>query len=261
MLRPKEHAFRKHQERFWEWLLVFFTFNIVWLAVLWVLLIGKLARDGLHDFFIHLTNWGWTLQAVFFLLETLSKFWPHTYLLHDDNNNNNNNNKRESWYVGWGRNELALTVIGFLFWTTFGTALLIMALSRFMLADNPRVLTDLQRWYDIGFLLDLEWLFHSVPFVMILLYLFAQEELIGWTLAVLTYRGSFDWFPSASWLYLIVVVLASPYILLGLYVATFNPKVVYGIQVPDVVLALVSAALLAFIVSLVFVVVRRRHVH
>jgi len=237
--KKKELFFTTHHEHTIEKIASVLLFNVLWLLFLWTFTIGKLVKSGFHDFFIHFTNWTWFANAFFFLLETLLLKIPRL--------------------CGYSNKNMAtLYVLGFIFWVVNAMTWLVFWLVFIMFADNAGILLDMATEYDMGFLLDMDRLFHVVPLPVLLFYVLLEGRRIGWALSLLVYRTSFrSWI---SWFYLIVFVLASGLITLGVFHACFDMKVVYKITSPMWFILWVAFSVAIASNGLIFVYLRKRYV-
>jgi hypothetical protein len=234
-----DEIFSKNHEWHIERIAAILLFNVAWVSLLWVMFIGKLVVSGTHEYISHFTNWAWTINALFFLLDTVAKILSCA-------------NRRSG-------SALALYGVGFLFWIAHGMSWLVFWLVFIMFGDNPRVLTDLAGDYDMGFILDMDRIFHVLPSMILLIYVVLERRLIGWTIAVLVYRNSFRQGVGA-WFYLLGVVLFGGLITLALYYASYDIAIVYGITTSPWLLLLLGVGVSIAFNGVVFATLRKRYV-
>jgi hypothetical protein len=192
--------------------LTFFIFYVVWFLVLWIIGIGKIVHNGFHNYFKELTNWTWSINAIFYLVAGISKFSLF-------------------YKVPTEHNIVSLYANGALFWIANGMSWIVFILIFVLLGDNPAILMDEAEKYGLGFVLDMNALFHWVPTLINVLYLFLEQRILGWSVSILTGRTTRRT-SIITWIYFVFVVLIGGAIGAGVYFSCFDPSDVYGITTP-----------------------------
>lgn len=211
--------FSKDHEHWIERVVVFILFNVIWTPIVVIGAIYKLAQEGLHEYISHYTNWGWTISAIFFFVESISKITCSR------------------------RNIVSLYAVGFLFWLAHGTAWLVFSLVFIMFAESTEVVMSLMvehgGQYASGTVLDLERVFHVLPAIALLFYVFLQRRLIQWSLRILLPRHSVAKCYAIPWAYLSFILFAHllPAIL---YLVLYDIEEVYKMKTPFWLLAIFS---------------------
>ena len=220
-----------------EKVFVFAFVNVVWLVVLWGVGIGKLVDSGFHDYFKHFTNWNWTLNSFYYFLEFIRIIYSY--------------NHKDKY-----KNILTLYVDGFVFWLTFSASWFVFWGVFVMFANSTVIVTEIEKKYTLGFILNMEKLFHVLPAIVILFYFFIKQQVFGWTLQVLVNKSRIAYV--STWIYIIVIVCLSGIIAVALYYSTFDISSVY--QIPSAV-GLICVSVLEILQNILLFVFLRRRFH
>lgn len=209
----------------------FYTlFLLTWTTVLWVTLLYKLTGDG-WVFFTYFTNWNWTLQTLFFTMELLSYLTMAKYV--------------------------RIFTISFVFWLINGTTWLVFWLVMFMIKDNANFFLEMSTIdggkYPFAVVLEGHALFHVLISVSVLVFVILQKKHVDDSVSLFV-----DWEQNwkevseelppqpelmghpehlfLNWtvgsIFFILYVLLAPLIILGIYIAAFDIRTVYGITTP-----------------------------
>jgi hypothetical protein len=176
-------------------------YSVAMLAFVTGLLIGKLVYESFYSYSSHFTNWNWTILGAFLLVDVVSKLLP----------------------VRWFKKH----TYTFAFWLAYGSAWSVFWLVFIMFANNPGVLTDL--WtekggkYSMGFILNMNTVFHTLPAMMMTIYLLLNFE------DVLKYNMKYLRSPSYVKLVYALVIVFIPLYIIGIYNIVWNIKTIYGI--------------------------------
>jgi hypothetical protein len=132
------------------------TYVVVWAIVLWGLCVAKVVSEGVQSYFSHYTNWNWTINVIYFTGDLVTRFSKDKMV--------------------------RITYLGSLFWLVYGSNWSVFFLVFLMFSENPGVLTDLATQnggkYGMGFLLNMNTVFHSLPLIAVLIYVvLAKSEL------------------------------------------------------------------------------------
>jgi hypothetical protein len=123
-----------------------FLFSFTWALVLVGTLIGKFMYESLTSYVMHYTNWNWTINAIFFTVDTIS-------------------------YIS---SDLLYFNLVFFYWITNASSWIVFWVVFILFQDNPDILTDLSKDeggdYSMGFLLNMNTLFHVLPAMFIMVY-------------------------------------------------------------------------------------------
>lgn len=129
-----------------------FILNFLWTAVLWVVLVTKIAYEGFGTYITYFTNWSWAFQAIFGIIYLFS------YL--------DNPCKRtlETWllYAFW--------------WIVFAQVFIVFVLVIWVIEDSATLVTKEMKIgggeYSDGTVLNIEALVHKWPAIIAILNLF-----------------------------------------------------------------------------------------
>lgn len=195
------------------------VYCVAWTAFLWTFVIGKLIVDGVSDYTTHYTDWNWTINAVFFLFDLLS-YIPKL-------------------------NSIQIFLLIFFVWLTFGSSWLVFWLIFILFAENPDIILNMSKEkggkYSLGFLLNMNTVFHILPAIAILIYVFIKRKQIinvFYKLEVSLTKGAYG--------FLIFLAIVSPLIYIGVFQTVFNVKQIYGITMPRGLLALIALGVTFF---------------
>lgn len=138
--------------KFEKWVaVVIFT---VWAATILVLGIGKIVMDGMERYLVHFTNWSWTLNGALFVLDLLS--------LTD------------------GSGYYTFCIVSMFFWLVNGVSWSVFWLIFIVLYENPDLLITMSNRgtgdQPLGFIMDMDRVFHVLPALMTLLYMFLRRD-------------------------------------------------------------------------------------
>lgn len=207
----------------------------VWTVALWLLLIGKLATDDFLSFINHYTNWSWVINAAFFMLDIFSLFDKTRYM---------------SMILGSS-----------LFWLANASSWLVFWLVFIMLSDNPNIIIELSNQgggkYPLGFILDMDRVFHVLPAIFILVYFVIRRKSVTRGVALVFYPTTSKAIKAIYVLY-IIIFSATP---LGLYNIFFNFVEIYGITT-NVSVIYVMAIIITIIfngVPFIYTIIYREH--
>lgn len=208
-------------------------FLLGWEIILGIVMVWKLRNDGVRYFHFY-TNWNWTLQFVFFLLELIAS-------------------------TGVSKS-LSMFNITIMFWWVMGTTTLVFFLVFVMFHDNADFLLKLMKEnggpYDSWVVLDANAVFHVLILVSMLIYiLFRKKDIDDCIYPVLWrtpkqekrlkkwqaelaledeedyFEDGCDWIecsPQFSWNYFIYVIMC-PASFIGIYMLSFDVYTVYGL--------------------------------
>jgi hypothetical protein len=196
-----------------------------WAAVLWTGVIYKLATGSVLDYVQHLTNWAWTVSAVFYGLEAASLLTVFT--------------------------RLSAFNVASLFWLNWGVHWIVFTLMFFVLYNNSNLLSEIAKAsaLSLGVVYDGDRAFHVVPSVVNLIYLVCSLRQVRTSVA--TFMG-----PGAPLgvrvAYAVFAVAGSPLFLVGWYVLSFDAQHVYGITLNTGVLFAVGAGTLLVFSGIAF---------
>ena len=221
--------------------LALFCFFTLWTFFIDVIMIGKII-DNAHEYIIHFTNWTWTANALFWTAD----FFCSLYSLSQPK-------KYKNFYT--------LFILSVPFWITNGMSWLVFWLVFIMFADNSNILLNLTTInggeYTLGFVLDMDRVFHVLPPIFCLLYCFFRRKAFAWAIKIILYRGAFSNF--FSWLYILTIVFG-PLIALIFYCVSYNIEYIYGISTPLVMLIFLSIAVALIFNGIPLLSIRRNYV-
>jgi hypothetical protein len=203
---------------------------IVWGAALWSIGIYKIATDGAIHYFMHLTNWAWTLSAFFFLGDLMVRI-----------------KQDRQWVYGYQ------TVM---FWVTNGVNWVVFWIVWIVLDDNPALLQqetkDYGGKYEAGFVFNMNSVFHVLPSLVLLVYtVLRREELCAGVRLILKSRY-LDILVKIA--YGIFVAVLQPVMILSFYVMTNDAMQVYHITTNVAIVVLTGLAVILFHNGIPFVV-------
>jgi len=217
-----------------KWIAIVLFF--VWAIVVWLFGIGKLVSDGTTGYLIHFTNWSWTLQALFFTFDLI-------FLL----------NKNGS---------LTFYLVSIFFWLVNGVTWSVFWLIFIVLGNNPDLLIDVSDrgtgTHSLGFILDMDRVFHVLPAVMILFYIFLRRDKIAFTVFFFMNPSQSTFI--TAFVYGLVNMLA-PIALALAYFSTNDVEEVYGLTISIayvIGVALVVLILFNFVPLMIFYAVTTR---
>lgn len=141
-------------------------FLLIWVIVLWWAAIYKIASDGWGEYFMHLTNWNWSAQVIFFTSEFFAVLFDTIIILFDIKNAS-----VDSWRI------LNLSV---LFWIVNGLSWEVFWLVFLLFHDNPLFLFKLTKDFggklDAWIVLEGNSIFHVLISVVMLIYIIVQKK-------------------------------------------------------------------------------------
>lgn len=177
---------------------------VAWAGVLVTSLVWRLAVDEFEDYASHLTNWAWTVAALFYTIDALSHFEPT------------------------GR--LALINILVFFWMTFGLSWVVFWLMFLVLKENPDILLEASDRaggdLPLGTVFDGDRLLHVLPALINVLYVIVARSMVLESVNQMAGPSAPPVIRALYWLY---APLFSPCAPVLIYLATFSPQVIYGI--------------------------------
>lgn len=198
-------------------------FVIIWAGVLVSIVIVKLSTDTFLSFVEHLTDWNLFANAVYYVLDALA-YADSTGMMF-------------------------FFLLSYGFWIVNGLSWMVFVLVFVMFADNSAVFTDLAKEhggkYTYGTLLNANALFHYVPGIINIIYMFLRRRELSKALSRFM-PGTSKMHPVLSGT-IVLIVMLSPGFLVVVYIASFSIKQVYGLTTSPAFLFV-----LAFIVIIVF---------
>lgn len=191
---------------------LFTSFTIL----LWVVMIGKIAGNGVGDYLKHLTNWGWTVNALYYLVDFCG------------------------WFDRSGNTRHFL--IGHFFWTLNAITWIIFWLVFFVLGDNPELLIKISTMgggeYDLGAVFIGDRVFHVIPGIFVLLYmLLRRNEIIISTYDLIDPNKIR---PIKQIVGPIIVLIIMPAVIIGTYKLFSDIEIVYGIKTPQIIIFMIG---------------------
>ena len=129
---------------------IFWFLILVWTVILWAGWLGKYAGQRERPYSAYLTNWSFTLQALFFA----------------------------AWLIGrvdWS-GHVQYWVYGLFFWPTFTTSWAVFLLVMYVLQDSPGLLLEMFQDYDAGFVFLANTIYHYLPIIVMLCLFFMIKE-------------------------------------------------------------------------------------
>ena len=205
-------------------------FIIVWLLALYSAAILKITSDGFHSYFMHFTNWNWTIHIIFFSSELYALFTGHE----------------------WHR---IINLIVF-FWIVNGTSWLVFWLVFLMIRDNPDAILGLIKEkggpYEAWVVLDGHALSHVLIIVTLLVYsMLVWRHLIDGVIFMVGRKIRSRAFALAS-------MMLYPLLIIGLYITFFDFQTIYGLSTHLAwIMLLAVAVVLIFNVLPVFLIMMR----
>lgn len=202
-----------------------------WAAVLWVVAIVKIARDGFSRFISHYTNWAWFFSAFLFTLDLISR-------------------------VERGKERrLAFIIALFFYWVVNATCWLVFWLVWIALDNNPGLIEketkDHGGEFESGFVFNMHALFHVLPSLMMLVYTVLRRDEIRRAVGFVTDEILFPDLGTRI-VFSIIVTTVSPALIGGVYFGTTNVVSVYKLTVSAVVLVFTGLGVIALFNALEF---------
>lgn len=199
-----------------KFLTLLFIFS--WTAALWTILIGKLIEDGIYNYTIHYTDWNWTINAVFFLLDLIT-FFPKA-------------------------KKLRLPLYYLFVWIANGSSWLVFYLIFVLFEDNVQLLINMSTLgggkYELGFLINMNTVFHILPAMFMLAYLPIRRREI-----TRVYATIYKQFNSTVYPLYVAFILLVPLMYIGFFEAIFDIRQIYGITLSKFYLVLIVLAVIA----------------
>lgn len=188
---------------------------------LWVVMIGKISGNGFGDYLKHLTNWSWTIQALYFLLDSIS-------VLIDK------------------RGHLLYFIVTYLFWTVNAIVWIVFWLVFFVLGDNPDLLLKMSiiegGKYGLGEVFVGDRVFHVIPALFFLAYFILRRHVIGYTIVSLMNPKSYSFAIRTT--SLSIVTILGPVIVIFSYKVITDVYNVYGVTTPQITLVVIGLLIL-----------------
>lgn len=183
-------------------------------------------KNGAESYFSHFTNWAWTINALFWLSELLS------------------------YADCWGT--ITFIVYTVFLWITNCLTWVVFWLVWIVLNDNPGILEDETKShggpYSSGFVYNMNTVFHYLPAIMMVYFMWARTEVIKGVFAALSHwiiMNLHVYNKKDLLIYLILISLGVsvvlPFAIIGLYLCANNPVSIYGTTTP--VAVIVAAAI------------------
>lgn len=147
-----------------------------WATVVWLGAVYGLATDGWTMYSRYFTNWMWTSGAVFYTIYVLG-FLDASGLVHD-------------------------RLIYIAFWPYFANVMAVLFLAPIMLLEDSSMLTEAAEQYSWGVVHLVEWAKHSLPAVVIFIWIVLLRSNIESVMARLRYSTQND--RELFWMYMIV---------------------------------------------------------
>jgi len=187
----------------------------------WIILIGKIVSGGFGEYLKHLTNWSWTLHAIYFLFDSLSYFDSTDSIIY--------------------------FLTSHVLWTVNGITWLVFWLVFFVLGDNPDLLLKMSTLeggeYDLGAILIGDRVFHVVPSIIILAYFFLKRIEIGMAVADIMNPMKHSFLVRMISNALILIVF--PLIIILSYNIILDMDDVYGVHTPLVIILMTGLIIIA----------------
>jgi len=205
--------------------------SLLWSITLVTFLIGKIVIEGLESFVTHYTNWNWTISATYFVSDVFS------YI----------EDPKRPYYL--------FTLIATWYWTMFGSAWLVFWLVFIMFQENPDALTSLSTdeggKFGMGFLLNMNALFHYMPAIIATLYTFLRRKDIRRNVVAFLVDTSI-----ALRVFYILPNMFGPLLFIGAYNILMNIVVIYGITLDPVFLFLIVILIDIFFIGVTMMLFR-----
>lgn len=206
-------------------------------AVFLYTIVGKIWNDGWMPFCMHMTNWSWTLQTLFYGA-TLAAPFVQQGLIADDS--------------ALGLFTQAIIVL--FFFPLNGIVFVVVIVISVIIADDSEFVTALLNDWPPGLVLIGNDVFHFWPLIFVILFYIIYQQLIFYALNRVLNRFGII----ASGWRLTLFILFEAYFLSGaaftIYSLIFNPHVVYKTTIPTVDGIVVTAVTLT-IFNLIFILV------
>jgi len=205
----------------------------VWTVILWALAVGKIVQSGIGKYVIHLTNWGWALSAVFFLLDLISRF-----------------DRRKGFETS------TIVLINAMFWLVNGLEWIIFWLFIIIVNNNPDILEDEFKknggQYSDGFVLAMNYVFHVFPALLLLIYTILRRDVIKRSMVIIMDPQYVDLFWRV--IYALGEIIIFPGYIISLYFLTTDISFIYGITFSTVGLFFIGVGVLIFHNGFVFTI-------
>lgn len=222
--KMKDRPFRL--DRFFSFLL-----SLLWSATLVTFFVGKIVFEGLESFVTHYTNWNWTISMTYFLSDLFS------YI----------EDPKKPYYL--------FTLIASWYWTMFGSAWLVFWLVFVMFQQNPAALTDLSTEhggkFSMGFLLNMNAVFHYLPAIVATIYTFLRRKEIRRNVVAFLVNTS-----TLTRVFYILPNMFGPLFYIGAYHILINIVAVYKITINPILLILIVILLDIFFVGITMMLFR-----
>lgn len=181
------------------------TYILLWDLTLWALFVAKVVSEGPKSYFAHYTNWNWAINMIYFTGDLLTRISKDK--------------------------DVRRVYLGFLFWLAYGSNWSVFFLVFLIFQENPGLLTDLAvengGKYGMGFLINMNTVFHSLPLVGMLMYtVLAKSSLSSMIFTMLIKMKHTS--------YMIMSVIMSfmlPIITISIYAMCVDFQQVYGITI------------------------------
>jgi hypothetical protein len=150
--------------------------SALWATVIWLGVVYGLASDGWNVYSRYFTNWMWTSGAVFYTIYVVG-FLDASGLVHD-------------------------RLIYIAFWPYFANVMAVLFLARVMLLEDSSMLTEAAEEYSLNVVQMVDWVKHSLPAVVIFIWIVCLRSNIETVMARLRYDTPQD--REFFWLYTLV---------------------------------------------------------
>lgn len=234
-LRELASRNKRHQLTTHEWLLerlVLWVVLVLWTGFLWVFGIVKIALEGFQGYVEHLTNWCWTVQAV---------FWAAALVAHAVDVA-----RRNAGY--WQDRAARFWVYTFLFYAAWTVAWCVFWLAFVMVYDSPSEITKLTKQYggaySLGFVLFMDRVLHVLPAVLNLIFVVLERRALSHQHAYLFQHPRMRGAHIERIVTWSVLTVLPPVGVLAIYVGLFDPRRIYHLDFPLWALGLIGGAII-----------------
>ena len=216
--------------------IILITICIFWVIVVWLLGLGKIFLDGLVNYAIHFTNWSWTINGVYLLLDLVSCLDK--------------------------TGKLSFYVISIGFWLVNGVSWIVFTLIFIVLHDNPDLLINMSDRgsgeQTLGFIMDMDRVFHVLPALVILLYMFMRRDKIGLVVYVFMNKRENQYALRFNYAFISMI---SPVLFTIIYCITVDIYAIYGITTRLLYIVLIGFVTLVVCNIVPFIVFVRKYAY
>ncbi|MBS1586657.1 MAG: hypothetical protein JSS82_14070 [Bacteroidetes bacterium] len=151
-----------------------------WAATMFVGMFYGMIVDGWETYMSYFTNWMWSFGAVFYTIYVLGFLNPSGYIHH-------------------------LLILG-VFWPYFANVMAVLFLAPIMLLEDSSMITDAAKDYSMGVVHLVEWGKHSLPAVVLFIWIVCVKENITSEMNKLRYDTDEDM--DLFWFYVLLNFIA-----------------------------------------------------